>query len=647
MRKNNNVFADFQLGDDKQRKFTRKDKRSEGWMEGMVSTDIPEKIEVKKIFSRFFIFYLAVVVSFGGLLFQLGRLQIAKGDYFKDLAEGNRIRKEVIRAPRGVIYDRNGNLLVKSVASFQVTIVPADLPDNEAERGAVLDLLSKTIDAPLEDLNKIYAEKGPNYLDPVIVKENVERDRALIVQTKYDELPGVRVEADPVREYEDPFNYAHLIGYIGRITEEEYKSKGEKNYDLNDYTGKTGLEYIYENYLKGKNGQKQIEVDAQGRPEVTLASIDPAGGNNLVLSIDDKLQKEMAKILEEGRGGKPAVAIAMNPGSGEILGMVSLPSFDGNLFAKGIDSAKYANLSNDPQKPLFNRSINGTYPTGSTIKPVTAAAGLAEGIINAGTTIVCNGILQVENQYNPDIVYNFPCWKTSGHGSENVVGALRDSCDIFFYTVGGGYKNRPGLGSEKLGDYFREFGLGTETGIDLPSEAAGLVPSREWKQSYKNETWGTGDTYHMAVGQGDILATPLQVLNFTAAMANGGKLIKPHLVKQVEDSSKNVIKRFDPEIIRENLVAEDNLNLIRRGMREVTKSGTARSLASLPFTTAGKTGTAQYGPNNSKEHAWFTVFAPFENPEIALVVLVEGGGEGSEVAVPIAKRILEYYFANK
>jgi penicillin-binding protein 2 len=373
-------------------------------------------------------------------------------------------------------------------------------------------------------------------------------------------------------------------------------------------------------------------------------------GNNIVTSLDKDFQKAIADALSEGMnksGAKAGSVIALNPKNGNVLGMVSLPSFDNNLFAKGISSDKYSELLNDPAKPLFNRSVSGTYPSGSVIKPVIAAAALQENVVNINTTVLSTGSLVLKNQYNPEIEYVFPDWKPGGHGRVNVIGAIANSVNTYFYYIGGGYESFKGLGASRLEKYLKLFGLGPKLGIDLPGEVDGLVPTPEWKEEVQGETWYTADNYQMSIGQGNLLVTTLQVVSYTSTIANGGTLYKPRVVQKIVDQKDSLVKEYVPEIIRKDFVSRENIDIVKQGMRETVISGSARSLNSLSFEVAGKTGTAQYGPNNSKQHAWFSAFAPYENPEIALVVLLEGGGEGSSYAVPVARKILEYYFNNK
>lgn len=642
-------YFDTELGNKSVKvKRLKKGELVDGFIESNI--DIPEEETAKeKVSYRFLYFFCFLALSL--LFLKLLDLQVVKGNYFFDLAKGNRIRFQIVRSPRGLIYDAKGNPLVKNVANFQIIVEPFDLPKDQSQKTELLNSLSVDLNVPIEEVVKTVGGLTVNSLDPKIIKDNVDQETALKIKLKYKDFSAVSVEVSPSREYLDS-NFSHTTGYIGRVSKEDYE-KHKDTYDVNDYSGKSGLELSYEDYLKGKNGKRMVEVDAEGRVVRTLGSEDQAQakmGNDIVTSLNVDLEREMVNALRAGleKGhSKAGSVVAINPQNGQILGMVSLPSFDNNVFVKGIKPEDYKALAEDPAKPLFNRAIAGTYPSGSIIKPVIASAGLEEKVITPGTTIHDKGSIVVKNQYNPAIEYVFKDWKSSGHGSVNVNKAIAESCDVFFYHVGGGYQNFKGLGASRLEKYLKLFGLGEKSGIDLPHEEAGLVPTPDWKVKVKGETWYSADNYHLAIGQGDLLVTPLQAANFTAAVANGGTLYKPQIVTKVTDAGSNTVKQFTPEAIRTGFINPKNIDVVRQGMRGAVTYGTARSLNSLPFEVAGKTGTAQYGPNNSKLHAWFTAFAPYSNPEIAVAVIVEGGGEGNEIALPVTRQILEYYFSHK
>lgn len=614
-----------------------------------IRDDMPEE-EGRQNVSYNYLYFFCFLIFFL-LIVKIIDLQLLRGDYFYNLAKGNRIRSQIIRAPRGIILDRNGVPLVKNIANFQVIVELFDFPKDEKQRQELINSLSSDLKISAEEIAKNIISENSGFLNPKILKENLDQETAIKLKLKYKNFPSIIIDAVPTREYLDP-NMSHVLGYLGRIGEETYE-KNRDIYDINDYIGKSGLEASYEEVLKGRNGKRMVEVDANGRVVRALGSEDqsePRIGNNIITSLDTGLQTEMVGALKSAMdtsGSKAGSVIAINPQNGNILGMVSLPSFDNNLFTKGIKEEEYKALIQNPLKPMFNRSISGTYPPGSIVKPFIALAALEEKVITRSTTISDGGSLVVKNMYNPEIEYVFRDWKPQGHGQVNVIKAIAESCDVFFYYVGGGFQNFKGLGASRLEKYMRMFGLGSILGVDLPNEASGLVPNEEWKKKVKNETWYTADNYHLAIGQGDLLTTPLQAANWTSVIANRGIMYKPLIAHKIIDNEGKIIKDFQSEIIKKDFVSPVNMEIVREGMRTTVTNGTARLMQSLPYAVAAKTGTAQYGPNNSKEHAWFIAFAPYDNPEIALVVLVEGGGQGSTTAGPVAKRILEYYFSNK
>ncbi len=640
---------------------------------------------------RIVIFRVAILLIFLGLVVQLWYLQVVQWQKYLLQADRNRFRLVSIDAPRGIIYDRHGNILVRNKPSFTVTIVPADLPEDEAEREAVFARLSTLLDIPVSRPSQVPSGRVPVALAappefslqpgikemveqgrgapflPVRIATNVEREIAFIIEEEHLDLPGVHVQIEPIRQYISGDLTSHIIGYVGRIPGERAEEYIKRGYDPNsDRVGLTGVELTFEDELRGRKGRKHIEVDVAGREIRTVGEPEPARpGHNLILTIDLELQRAMEGALYQGikaAGSKAGVAIAMNPQTGEILGMVSLPGYDNNLFAEGISVGDYERLSSDPHHPLVNHAISGLYPPGSTFKIVPAAAALQEGIVTPETQFTCEGILWLPNKYFPDDpeqAQPFYCWihKWGKHGPINLISGIAQSCDIYFYIVSGGFRDFEGLGLERLAEYAHLFGFGELTGIDLPGENAGLVPTRKWKRLTYSEIWVTGDTYNMAIGQGFLLATPLQILNATAAVANGGTLYRPQIVYQVTDAEGRVLRSFTPEVIRQIPVSQENLALVREGMKAAVEWGTAMN-AHIPWVSvAGKTGTAEYFTDENNDgypdrdrqgnlptHAWFTAFAPAEDPEIALIVLVEGGGEGSDIAAPIAAQILQHYF---
>lgn len=622
------------------RKVRHEPSESESWLYHILPADegVPQSEEDKSK-KPFFIFSLLVTFVFLLLWGKLYYLQIMVGGQQYQLAEGNRVRSIVVRAPRGIVYDKNGTSLVKNVPNFEVVVVPADLSEKDEDRNHTLEELSKVIGVPREEIVKTIKEKGDYSSLPVIISKSIERDTALILESRLTDLKGVSVQINPIREYLDFGLLSHVLGYAGRISEEEYKGK-EKTYDINDYIGKTGLEYEYETYLKGLNGEEREQVDALGKVIKIMGQKEPENGQNLILSIDFELQKKLTESLRgsmEKAKVKKGVAIAQNPKTGEILAMVNLPSYDNNLFAKGIGEEDYKKLTEDPDRPLVFRSVSGQYPSGSIIKPFIATGALEEGIINESTTVNSTGGIKIGE-------FDFPDWKPGGHGVTNVTKAIAQSVNTFFYAIGGGHENIRGLGASKIKEYLEKFGFGKISGIDTPGEAEGNIPDSEWKERVKGEPWYLGDTYHMAIGQGDILVTPLQMLNATSTIANGGTLFKPRIVDKIMDMKGETKKEFQSDILAKDFIKKENIDIIKRGMRETVVSGSGRALNDLPVEVAGKTGTAQFSNDLTRKHAWFEAFAPYNDPNISIIVLLEEGGGGDEFAAPVAKEVLKWYF---
>jgi len=590
------------------------------------------------------IFVLALFMAI--ILARVAWLQIIKGDYYYNLAEGNRIRIARIEANRGIIYDSSNRPLVRNVANFLLYFVPADLPENEQEKRSIIELLSQILGtlspADIENILTAVKPKSLESYQPLFVTDNIEYNKAMLLYLESDKMPGVYLSNKTKREYNlSSLSLSHILGYTSKINQAELDKYGSEYLPI-DYIGKTGIENFWENELKGQSGKKQIEVDALGKEKKIINQLAGADGHNLVLSIDIDLQKKLEETitnaLKKSKLNK-ACAIALDPNNGEILALVSLPSYNNNLFARGITNDEYQALVSHPDQPLFNRCTSGEYPSGSTIKPVLAAAALEEGIINENTSFISTGGLRIGEWFFPD-------WKVGGHGVTNVRKAIAESVNTFFYYIGGGYGDFVGLGIDRMVRYEKIFGLGKQTGIDIIGEAKGFLPTKDWKETIKGERWYVGDTYHAAIGQGDITVTPLQVANYTAVFANGGLLYRPHFIRQVLSSDDKIIRQVDHKPIKSNVVSSENIKIVREGMRQAVAAGSARSLASAPVAVAGKTGTAQWS-SNKPNHAWFTGFAPYDKPQIVITILIEQGGEGSSVAVPIAREVLEWYFSNK
>jgi len=580
------------------------------------------------------VIWYAIIVALMMLLGRVFYLNVVRGYYYADLSKGNRIRNIIIKAPRGKIFDKFGNVLVRNVPSMDVIILPSDLPEDQEQRKSVIASVAQILALDEEGIMEAVENINRKSLEPVLLKENIAQDQILMLAEKLNTLPGIFLDNTAIRSYENSLIFAPIIGYDGKITKDELANN--RGYLITDYIGKTGLEKKYESELKGIHGALQVEVDSLGNIKKNLGSVNPQAGQDLFLNIDEGLQKKIYDSLiaiTDKAEFKTAAAVAIDPRSGGVLALVSLPSYDNNLFAGGISSQDYKNIINDKNLPLLNRSINGEYPPGSTIKPAVAVAALSEGTITPETIVNdSSGAINIG-------AWRFGDWKT--HGVVNVRSAIAESCDVFFYSVGGGYGNIEGLGMDRMKKYENLFGFGDPTGVDLLGESSGLIPDEQWKLDKIGEKWYIGDSYHAAIGQGFLTATPMQLANYTAALANGGTLYVPRIVNLIKGGGGE--KYFSSKIIRKNFIRPDILDVVREGMRQTVTEGSARSLNTLPVAVAGKTGTAQFGAEN-KTHAWFVSFAPYENPEIAMVVLMEGGGEGSSSAVPVTKEVLEWYF---
>ena len=659
---------------------------------------------------------LAILAVF---VLRLWDVQIVHSADFRAQSDRNRFRLESIDAPRGIIYDRNGLPLVHNAPNFQVQIVPAYLPDDEAAAQKVYQRLSELLDMPIEarpittsvvlpmghgalsviDGMKFMADRlnekiaardegiknivgevsGIAPYTPVTIKAGLDRDLAMRIAEESYRLPGVRVYAATTREYISGTVTSQILGYLRRISEDDLKVLPPDEYNVDtDRIGAVGVEGQFEDELRGTKGSRYVEEDVVGREVRVLGQPDPATpGDNVYLTIDFDLQKFAQQALQDeidllnsyaltGTVTRRGAVIAMNPKTGEILAMVSLPTYDNNLFSKPvIKQADLDAIVNDPYLPQINHAFQSAFPPGSTFKIVPAAAGLQEGVITPKTIINDPGVIVIPNELFPDdprMAQKFYGWYRAGFGNQNIVQALAHSVNVFFYELGGGYhvKGQPdfkGLGVDRLKTYSQYFGFGQKTGLDLIGESDGFVPDAVWKRRFTTENWTLGDTYNFAIGQGFLTATPLQVLNSYAAIANNGVLMTPQIVRQITDAGGNVIKRSAPQVKGKLPIDTKNLDIVRQGLDAVVNSpdGTGIKAQVLGVHVAGKTGTAEYcddmaqknglcAPGRQPSHAWFAAYAPFDDPQIAIVVFIYNGGEGSITALPVAQKILHYWF---
>jgi penicillin-binding protein 2 len=589
-----------------------------------------------------------VLLMFGALIIQLINLQVINGEEYQERAAINALREVPVPAARGLIYDRNGQPLVENSARFSVTLTPGDLPDRGV--AAVYRSLSNSIGMPVEEIEAKVEEgiKKQGEFAPTVIKTDLPRDTALVLMELEPHTPGMHVSVDPARRYLSGDLLSQILGYVGPLSAEEYAVLEADGYRFQDYIGKTGVEGQYEDALRGTDGKKLIEVDALGRELSIISEKKPVDGSNVVLSLDLELQREMTTILQEYAGESlNAAAVMMDVKTGEVLGMVSLPTFDNNVFSSNLSQEELTALINAPGKPLVNHAIAERYPPGSTFKTIVGSGALQEGVAYAGTTITSRGYITIENEFDPNVVYVYPDWAPLG--TLDFYDGLAMSSNVYFYYLSGGFAEEGfrGLGEERVAKYARGFGLGGVTGIDLPGESEGLVPDAEWKQETLQEPWALGDTYNFGIGQGYVAATPMQMVVAASAIANGGQLLTPHVVKEYRDSLGNVLQPIETTVHATVPVDDANLDIVRTGMRQSVTSGVARNAAISNVAIAGKTGTAEFGEIGADgkypTHGWFIGFAPYDDPQVALVVFVERGSGGFD-ASPAASRMFDFYF---
>ncbi len=666
--------------------------------------------------SRLWIVYGIIALVFILYLGRLFSLQILQGDDYQTRAVDNRTREIPLATTRGQIFDRNGFILARNVASYNVVVTPANLPTDEGAIQDVYRRLSALVDIPVNNGNTdeltvrnftpcqtdlgitqvVYIGETNAPYSPIQIKCNIDETTARTIQEKAADLPGVSIEVESVRDYPTGETTAEVVGFLGPIPAIEQDYWESLGFVANeDKVGYAGVENSLNDILIGKNGIRVVEVDNSGQILRDLqAPVDPVPGNSITLTIDTRLQAAARaaltdwmerKSLQVNKPYTQGVVIAMNPKTGEILALVSYPNYENNRMARVIPAYYYEQLNEDPHKPLFNHAISAEYPPGSVFKMAAAIGILNEGVVTPETLINDPGKITIEerffeNEENPS-TRDYVCYiyKSGGkHDDLDYIGGVSKSCDVYFYKVGGGYKDEvpEGLNIWRLGEYARALGYGQVLGIELPGEQDGLIPDPTWKRITVGENWSTGDTYISTIGQGYVLSTPLQVLVSIATLANDGKLMRPTLVRDILDSEGNIIKPFEPEMLwditvdpmihvyDENFFQTDEVKIVepwvvakaKEAMREVVVSGTAQEVfEGVPFESAGKTGTAEYCDDIAREkdicdfgkwpaHAWYTGYAPFDDPEIAVVAFVYDGDEGAVVAAPVAMKVMQAYF---
>ena len=594
---------------------------------------------------RRFLFYSASAAAiFILLLLRLWYLQVINYEEFQDRSVRNRTRALALEAPRGPIFDRHGVLLVDNRPSFQISALRQDVKNPTL----LLERLSPLLDIDVSELESRW-QKGKRFpvYRPVLLADDVSRDVMERVQEHSVDLPGVLTEVRPVRDYLDHGSAAHLVGYLGEITETELQEERFSSYRGGDYIGKTALEKTFEPYLRGEKGRRLVEVDVQGKLLRQLQMEPSRPGNKIYLTLDRELQKAAAEAF----GSQSGAAITLDVNTGEILAMVSRPTFDPSLFARGIAGDEWRVLAGDAGHPLQNKVIAGQYPPGSTFKMVVALAALRDGL-NPKKTVKCEGDFIVGGS-------RYRCWKKKGHGLTDLKKALRESCDVWFYKIG------LELGIDKLSAAAREFGLGSPVGYPLPGERSGLMPSQAWKRQRYNKPWYAGETVIASIGQGFVLATPMQLAVMMAAVANNGKVLKPQVIQRVEDWEGNALLKSEPEIVRQITYSAAAWKAVKDGLVAVVNAprGTGHAAYLENVLVAGKTGTSQVVRRKSDEeeelddkgeipyrfrpHALFVAYAPAEKPEIAIAVVVEHGQSGGRAAGPVAKQIIKRYMELK
>ncbi len=590
-----------------------------------------------KLRARARLLYVVLVVVFLGLLSRLIFLQIVEGERYTFLSENNRIRIKRIPGTRGAILDRRDQLLVDSRPSFDLLFIPEDTADPEETLGLLAHYLRRD---EKELLGILEANKQRPPFEEVVLGKDVDWATVVAVEAHQLDLPGVTLRARPRRNYADGAMGAHVLGYLGEIGPAQLKNLKDEGYVLGDEIGQYGLERRWEDVLRGQSGGQQVEVDALGRRVRVLHEVTDVPGYTVHLTLDRDLQQTAFEALH----GSEGTIVALDVHTGAILAMVSTPAFDPNVFARGIKGDEWRALIKDPQRPLSNRATQGQYPPGSTFKIVMSIAGLEEGVIDPDAKISDPGFYTFGNRAFRD-------WKKGGHGLVDLHRAIVESCDVYFYQLG------PRLGIDRISKWAHALGLGEKSGVALDDERSGTIPDTEWKRKRFRQPWYPGETVSVAIGQGYVTVTPLQLANMMATVANGGTLYRPRIVSKVESVSTGVVREYGPEKIHTIDLKPSTLERVREGLADVVRSpaGTGGAARSTIVNIAGKTGTAQVVEMKggyvkteqlaylNRDHAWFVSYAPVENPQIAVAVLVEHGGHGASAAAPLAKKVIEKY----
>ena len=579
---------------------------------------------------------LFILLVFGLLVLRLWFLQVVHGPVYRAKSEHNRIRLNDIPPFRGMILDRNGDILVDNRPSYDLYIIPEEVQD----RSALLERLGRFCNIEREAIVCMLDRIGGYPFKPVCLKKDISRDELAAIESHRFDLPGVMIHVSPQRHYFHEHLASHVLGYVSEISESQLKSGRFPDSRVGDLVGKWGVERKWEHQLNGMRGGEQVEVDAAGRKISVVSRKPPKSGANVCLTIDKRLQTLAEKSLQ----GKQGAIVAINPTNGEVLALASSPSYNPNLFVNGLDERTWRQMASSRDYPLQNRAISGQYPPGSTFKIVVALAALEEGVIGPEEEIFCNGTFSLGDR-------TYRCWKKYGHGKINLHRALVESCDVYFYAVG------KRLGIDRIARYAGRFGLGKKTGFDLGNEKKGLVPSTQWKLKRWGVPWQPGETVSTAIGQSFVLATPLQLANLISSVFNGGHIYAPQTTRWVRRPNGESLFEFQPVPIADIGIKPEHLEKVKKALIGVVNEprGTGSKARIQDIVVAGKTGTAQVvgikkGSGSAKEediplkfrdHAWFVAVAPAADPKIAVSVLIEHGGHGGSAAAPIARDMIK------
>ncbi|OGZ58267.1 MAG: penicillin-binding protein 2 [Candidatus Spechtbacteria bacterium RIFCSPHIGHO2_02_FULL_43_15b] len=594
--------------------------------EGSIEVGKLENPIAFSVFNVFEWFHIAVLVFLGAFsIFVV----MAKGEFYEAQAIDNSSRAFPVFSKRGLIYSSNGEILADNKTYFDMLIRSASIDKSDVELRKLSDEIASDTGRNADSIYDKFKSAKERQFSEIQLFKALSEEEVESIKEHIENLSFIEIRQTFRRDYKDSEHFAHIIGYTGEVSPLDVSSG---KYARGDRIGRVGIEAFYDDALRGNYGVTVKRINSTGEVFRQDVLSSPTDGSNLTLRINSEIQAKSFEILEahiRELGISAGVAIVMDPNNGGVIAMVSFPSFDSNLFEEGISQSDFSNFLSDKSKPLFNRAIGGEYPSGSTIKPIIATAALEENVVTPDFLVYSGGVLEVPSVYDGSIVYKFKDWKA--HGWTDVRKAVADSVNIYFYVVGGGYKDIRGLGINRMEQYLSKFGWGAALGIDLTGEARGLVPTPKWKKDVKGENWYIGDSYNTSIGQGDILATPLQIAASTMVFANGGTLFLPHIVEKVNGKS------VGETVIIKDFISGKNIQVVREGMRRAVESGSSKFLAGLPVTVAGKTGTAETG--KEKSHAWFTGFAPYENPQVVVTVLLEDG-DSSNFAVRAAADIL-------